>query len=135
MSGIARAQPQARAAHGEQQQLTQDDQRGASADRSLGAALDASLAMAQAALSVRGAAIAALLDEVAALRSENDVIAASITDPGLSALRQRLQYLEVGWLPCEAKDVSTLRPPETGCSASRVPAGAGSNFVTTPLPG
>jgi len=57
--------------------------------------LEASLTMAQRALWVRRDVIATLLDEVAALKVENDLLAAAaVTDPSLAALRQRLHAVE-----------------------------------------
>jgi hypothetical protein len=66
----------------------------APADAMVGA-FEVALAMAQEALAVRRAALDTLLAEVAALRRENDLLAASIVDPGLSALRERVRELEV----------------------------------------
>jgi hypothetical protein len=63
-------------------------------DASLVGGLEASLVMAQCALAVKRGALAALLDEVAALRLENGLLAAAVADPAFGALRRRLQQLE-----------------------------------------
>ncbi|KIY96158.1 hypothetical protein MNEG_11805, partial [Monoraphidium neglectum] len=60
----------------------------------MAASLETSLLMAQRALVVRREALFTLLDEVTALRSENELLASVICDPGLGALRQRMQHLE-----------------------------------------
>jgi hypothetical protein len=65
-------------------------------DAGFAAGLEASLVMAQCALVVRREALDALLGEVAALRAENDVLAAAVTDPAFDGLRRRLKALEVG---------------------------------------
>jgi hypothetical protein len=86
----------------------------------LSAALEASLAMAQAALAVRRRALDALLAEVAALRAENDLLAAGIADPGLGALRARLRQLEVrrgrGARPINQRGRYGRRGPLSACA-------------------
>lgn len=56
--------------------------------------LEVALTMAQRALVVRREALNALLDELASLRAENELLVSAIADPSLGVLRERLHYLE-----------------------------------------